>query len=319
MIFKKDFNDKQFIENKTLIISKMNLPKVMSDNINGPSCLRTPNFIKNPVGKYLLYFAHHTGEFIRIAYSEDIFTGWKILDHKINNVSEEKEFHDHVASPDIYVDNIEKSVYMFFHSRIKGSRKQKTFLSKSNDGINFALVKGDLNLPFYFRHVTIETKTFAVTKGGNLYINMVNPIANTWRALNNINTGKSNEEVMHNSSGSIRHASLIYYMKIFIAFYSRIGDSPERIYAAKIVENGKGLWLMSNEFEITRPELNFEGANLDIEASVAGPSLHEENALRDPYVMQDGEDYFLFYACAGESGIAVGKLFMTQIYQRLCA
>lgn len=319
MVFKKNFNRKQFIENKTLIISKINLPKVMSDNINGPSCLRTPNFIKNPLGKYLLYFAHHSGEFIRIAYSEDIFTGWKILDHKINNVSKETEFHDHVASPDVYVDNIEKSIYMFFHSRIKGSRKQQTFLSKSNDGINFALVKGDLNLPFYFRHVTIGTKTFAVTKGGNLYINMVSPVANTWRALNNVNTGKSNKEAMHNSSGSIRHASLIYYMKIFIIFYSKIGDSPERIYAAKIVENEKGLWLMSNEFEITRPELNFEGANLDIEASVAGPSLKEENALRDPYVMQDGEDYFLFYACAGESGIAVGKLFMTQIYQRLCA
>ena len=67
MSLKKSFNDSQFIDNKTLIISKLNLPKEVSDSINGPSCLRTPNFIKNPLGKYLLYFAHHTGEFIRIA------------------------------------------------------------------------------------------------------------------------------------------------------------------------------------------------------------------------------------------------------------
>jgi len=319
MSLKKSFNDSQFIDNKTLIISKLNLPKEVSDSINGPSCLRTPNFIKNPLGKYLLYFAHHTGEFIRIAYSEDIFTGWRFLNCRINGISEEKNFHDHVASPDIYVDNNGKSIYMFFHSRIKGSREQKTFLSKSNDGINFVLVEGQMNLPFYFRHVIAENKTLAVTKGGNLYINTISPISDTWRALNNVNTGESNKEVMHNKFGSIRHASLIYYMKTFITFYTKIGDSPERIYAAKIVENQNGLWLTSNEFEITRPELNFEGANFDVEASLPGPSLHEENALRDPYIMQDGENYFLFYACAGEKGIAVGKIFMTQIYQQLCA
>jgi len=291
----------------------------MSDNINGPSCLRTPNFIKNPCGKYLLYFAHHSGKFIRMAYSEDIFTDWKILNYRINTISEEMKFHDHVASPDVYVDNIEKSIYMFFHSRIKGSREQKTFLSKSRDGINFELVEDKFNLPFYFRHVITETKTFAVTKGGNLYVNTISPIANAWRALNNVNTGKSNEEVMHNNFGSIRHSSLIYYMKTLIMFYTRIGDAPERIYAAKLEKNKKGLWLLSKEFEVTRPEFNFEGVNLKIEASMPGPSLQEENALRDPYVLQDGGDYYLFYACAGERGIAVGKLFMTQIYQRLCS
>lgn len=319
MAFKTNFDNKQFIENKTLIISKMLLPKVTLGNINGPSCLRTPNFIKNPLGKYLLYFAHHAGKFIRIAYSDEIFTNWKILNHRINKVSEKTIFHDHVASPDLYVDNVENKIYMFFHSRIKGSRMQQTFLSKSNDGINFELVGDSLDLPFYFRHVITETKTFAVTKGGNMYVNSISPIISAWRALNNINSGNSNEEVMHNKFGSIRHVSLIYYMKTLIVFYTKIGDAPERIYAAKIEENEKGLWLISKEFEITRPELNFEGVNLNITASVSGPSLQEENSLRDPYVLQDGENYYIFYACAGESGIAVGKLFMNHIYQRLCA
>ena len=124
---------------------------------------------------------------------------------------------------------------------------------------------------------------------------------------------------MHNKPGSIRHASLIYYMDFLIMFYTKIGDSPERIYAAKVAKGDKGLWLTSNELEITRPELNFEGVNLDIEVSVSGPSLRKENALRDPYVMRDGEEYFLFYACGGESGIAVGKLFMPRIHRQFCA
>jgi len=319
MVINQGFNNSKFIDNKTLIISKLNLPRDVSDNINGPVCLKTPDFIKNPVGKYLLYFAHHGGEFIRIAYSEEIFSGWKFLCHKINTVGEGKNFHDHVASPDIFIDSIENNIYMFFHSRIQGSRKQETFLSKSKDGINFTFVEENVNLPFYFRHVVNENRTLAVTKGGNLYINSISPISNAWRALNNVYSGESNKEVMHNKAGSIRHASLIYYLKILIMFYTKIGDSPERIYAAKIVENKNGLWLASNELEITRPEFNFEGSNLKAEASISGPSLQEENALRDPYVMWDGKDHFLFYACAGESGIAVGKLFMNQIHQQLCA
>ena len=42
------------------------------DNINGPSLIKVPEWVNDPLGKYYLYFAHHRGEYIRMAYSDNI-------------------------------------------------------------------------------------------------------------------------------------------------------------------------------------------------------------------------------------------------------
>ena len=39
-------------------------------NINGPSLVRVPEWVENPLGKYYLYFAHHRGAYIRLAYAD---------------------------------------------------------------------------------------------------------------------------------------------------------------------------------------------------------------------------------------------------------
>ncbi len=41
-------------------------------NINGPSLIRVPDWIEQPLGKYYFYFADHQGKFIRLAYADDI-------------------------------------------------------------------------------------------------------------------------------------------------------------------------------------------------------------------------------------------------------
>ena len=38
-------------------------------NIQGPSLIRAPSWIKNPLGRYYLYFADHKGSYIRLALS----------------------------------------------------------------------------------------------------------------------------------------------------------------------------------------------------------------------------------------------------------
>ena len=42
----------------------------MGGNINGPSLIRVPDWIERPLGAYYLYFAHHKGEYIRLAYAD---------------------------------------------------------------------------------------------------------------------------------------------------------------------------------------------------------------------------------------------------------
>lgn len=47
-------------------------------NINGPALIAVPSWVKKPLGKYYLYFAHHKGDSIRLAYAENLEGPWKI-------------------------------------------------------------------------------------------------------------------------------------------------------------------------------------------------------------------------------------------------
>jgi hypothetical protein len=51
------------------IITEKMLSVDDADSINGPSLIRVPPWVKNPLGKYYLYFAHHAGKYIRFAYA----------------------------------------------------------------------------------------------------------------------------------------------------------------------------------------------------------------------------------------------------------
>ena len=47
-------------------------------NINGPSVIRVPDWLAKPLGRYYLYFAHHKGTFIRLAYADNLKGPWQI-------------------------------------------------------------------------------------------------------------------------------------------------------------------------------------------------------------------------------------------------
>jgi len=47
-------------------------------NINGPTVMRVPDWIENPLGAYYLYFAHHKGSYIRLAYADDPAGPWTV-------------------------------------------------------------------------------------------------------------------------------------------------------------------------------------------------------------------------------------------------
>jgi hypothetical protein len=50
------------------VIIKPNMDDRMGSNINGPSLIKVPRWVKNPLGKYYLYFADHNVKYIRLAY-----------------------------------------------------------------------------------------------------------------------------------------------------------------------------------------------------------------------------------------------------------
>ena len=68
---------KRFAENPIL---HEGLSDTLGNKLNGPSLIRVPDWVKDPFGKYYLYFAHHKGNFIRLAYADDLHGPWRIYE-----------------------------------------------------------------------------------------------------------------------------------------------------------------------------------------------------------------------------------------------
>src|SRR4051794_9105432 len=86
----------------------------MGDNVNGPSLIRVPDWLPNPLGRYYLYFGHHDGRYIRLAYADDLAGPWRTHEPGVLPLAESL-FHGHVASPDVHVDEAGREIRMYFH------------------------------------------------------------------------------------------------------------------------------------------------------------------------------------------------------------
>ena len=47
-------------------------------NIQGPSLIKVPAWVPEPLGRYYLYFADHKGAYVRLAYSDHLLGPWTI-------------------------------------------------------------------------------------------------------------------------------------------------------------------------------------------------------------------------------------------------
>ena len=106
-----DVAAQRFAENP--LVSVRSDPSV-GDNVNGPSVIKVPSWVKHPLGKYYMYFAHHRGTFIRLAYADSLHGPWKVYVPGVLNVSATALFrpqpdppyeiygvYTHVASPEL--------------------------------------------------------------------------------------------------------------------------------------------------------------------------------------------------------------------------
>src|ERR1051325_11075203 len=72
----------RFHENPLISIATS---KSLGDNVNGPSIIHVPQWIPHPLGRYYMYFAHHKGTYIRLAYSDSLRGPWKIYEPGVLN------------------------------------------------------------------------------------------------------------------------------------------------------------------------------------------------------------------------------------------
>lgn len=291
-------------------IISQNMDDRMGGNVQGPSLIRVPDWIENPLGKYYLYFADHRGTYIRLAYADDLSGPWQThepgtlqLDQSHfptslppNQPDTDYPQYAHIASPDVHVRNDLRQIVMYVHGQDpgKGVGRQVTRLATSKDGINFVGEPEVLGRP-YFRVMQYKDYYYALAMPGYLY-----------RSKDGISQFEAGPQLFNDD---MRHSALLIRGDTLYVFWTQAGHAPERILLSTIDlrEDWSG-WQSTPSTEILRPEIDWEGADLVIEPSTRGYIDVRANQLRDPAIFREGDRFYLLYAVAGENGIAISEL-----------
>lgn len=299
----------------------------MGHNIQGPSVIRVPDWVRDPLGRYYLYFADHKGDYIRLAYADAVEGPWRV--HAPGSLSLADSLFPttppepgegppppvlpgmappgtpgvedaaadatlpHIASPDVHVDHANRRILMYFHG-LSGWRRQETRLAVSADGLRFT-ARPELFGPSYFRVFAHGGAHYALAMPGILY--------RSADGLGGFERGPTLFEPL------MRHAALLRRGDDLHVFWTRVTDAPERILVSRIDLSGdwRG-WREGPAVELMRPETDWEGADCPVEPSWRSAINRRVRQLRDPCILEDEGRVWLFYAVAGEAGIAVAEL-----------
>ncbi|MHC4887369.1 MAG: glycoside hydrolase family protein [Planctomycetota bacterium] len=268
----------------------------LGTNINGPSVIRVPDWVKNPLGKYYMYFGHHKGKFIRLAYADKLEGPWTIHEPGTLQLEEAKYFGHHIASPDVHVDDEKKQIIMYFHGpSVPG--KQRTGVAVSTDGLAFKAFERVLG-KFYFRVFPWKGKVYAIAKNFNT----------GWGELYRANSWLDGFDSRGNFVSMLRHCAVQIRGNQLLVFYSRKGDAPERIVVITVDISGDWTtWKESAPMEVIQPEKEYEGIQYKNKPSNYGAAT-KVRQLRDPCIFEEEGKTYLFYTIAGEMGIAMAEL-----------
>lgn len=265
-------------------------------NINGPSLIRVPGWVPQPLGQYYLYFAHHQGTFIRMAYADKINGPWKIHKAGVLHLDDTSCRH-HIASPDVHVCAERQSFRMYFHGVTDGG--QRSFLANSPDGLCFHAMPKVLG-PFYFRTFHHEAVWFAIAKrtdapGGGLLL----------RSVDGVEPFEEGPHILPNQ----RHVAVLKRNNTLYIFFSRGEDCPERILVSTMPLTGDWkAWRPSEPVELLRPQTEEEGCNLPVFPSCFGAVHEAVHQVRDPAVYEEDGRLYLLYTGAGEANICGAAL-----------
>lgn len=328
-------------------------------NINGPSVIRIPDWIvpgnrADPNAVYYMYSAHHGGNYIRMSWAEDIEGPWHlyqvgsgvsagdrgVLDLGSNDridLDNGITISNHIASPDVFVDDMNQRIVMYFHAgtvNVNGSGSglgQKSLVATSSDGLEFhdgiePVVLGR----FYFKVFEYNGNLYATSNKGYLFksrdpshpwtpppgFDFRNDL---WLERPGSPSPFQDDIEAADFSGvpddpwRVRHSSLRRVADTLQVFYTRIHDCPERIKMSTIDMSVGDYDVWDPMFppeEILYAELDWEGGNVIPENSEGSAIQHNNvNQLRDPYLFEDIDgQWYLFYCGRGEDAVGVAHI-----------
>jgi len=325
-----------------------------SYNINGPSVIRVPDWLApenraDPNATYYMYFAHHGGNYIRMAWAMDIEGPWHLYqigsgvsvgdrgvldlgsDDKID-LDNAVTISNHVASPDVFVDDENQRIVMYFHAgsvRVDGTGLgQKSLVATSSYGLDFTNGVEPVVLGrFYFRVFEYNGNLYATSNSG--YIFKARDPNDPWTPppgfdfKDDLWTKRSDSPFQNDIDAAdfsglpddpwrARHFTVRRVGDTVQMLYTRIHDCPERIKMSTIDLSVGDYELWDSTFppeEILYAELDWEGGDIVPTNSEGSTAPENVNQLRDPYLFEDSDgQWYLFYCGRGEDAIGVAHI-----------
>ena len=295
-------------------------------NINGPSVLRMPDWAAGAQATFHMYFAHHKGRSIRLAYADRLDGPWRMHPDPVMPLASSlfvpsdppfdpalpapdwvaglkgDYLYAHVASPDVHIDAARRRIVMFYHGLLRDG-DQQTRLAVSADGLNFT-PRDPLLGPPYFRATFLNGEMLLSMWAGRL------GRAPGWDGP--FSLAPPDHLPPHVTGGperQVRHGHLLAHDGRLHMTFSRIGDLPERCLHCEVVpaDDWSG-WRFGPVSEMLRPAPGWEGGDLPARASEMGTAMDRLQELRDPALFTDDGIVYLAYCGGGESGIGIARV-----------
>lgn len=327
------------------------------ENINGPSLIRIPSWIApanraDVTAEYYLYFAHHSDDYVRMAWAANIEGPWHlyqvgtgvaigdrgVLDHGQNYIYLDNDISiedNHLASPDVHVDDVNQQIIMYFHSGsstyVDGVEvnKQVSWVSTSPYGLDFYNGIEPVFLgSSYFRVFEYDGEMYALDNGAKIYraLDASDPWAppvgfdftdGLWDISPNnpFQDDITNIEGLSSSVLRVRHTGVRVVGDELQVFYSRRGEEGERIQMSTIDMSADDWedWDASYPpIELMAANPGWEGGQYELLNSETSNAPENVNQMRDPDVFEDTDGkLYIVYTGQGEDALGIARLYET--------
>ena len=224
------------------------------------------------LGRYYLYFAHHKGGHIRMAYADELAGPWTVFRPGIGvlRLADVRDVvEDHIASPDVHVDFEHERFVLYFHGPRRGvDFDQRTWVAMSRDGLSFERHTAEILGEAYFRVFRWGGYDHSVARLGPLY--------RSREGLHDFQPGPQLFTPQH------RHFATPVWNNRLSVFFSKKNDRPERLKMVTVeLTDDWSQWTTSGLTEVLAPTEDYE-------------TSHGAKLL-DPFVYEaDGRFYLLY-------------------------
>ena len=307
-------------------------------NINGPSVLRMPDWAAGKQAALHMYFGHHKGKSLRLAYADRLQGPWAMHPDPVMPLADSlfepvdpapdpalaapdwvealggDYLYAHVASPDFHIDEPNRRIIMYYHGLLRNG-DQQTRLATSADGLDFT-PRAPLLGPPYFRATRLDGVIYLSMWEGRLgrMRSWEGPVELAPRIHDGDHlpphvSGRDPGQPGRSGGRQIRHGHIFAHDGRLHMTFSRIGDGPERCLHCEVVPADDWAdWRFGPVSELLRPAPGWEGGDLPMRPSIMGTAMERLHELRDPALFTDNGQVYMAYCGGGESGLGIAKV-----------